>query len=172
MLHSDNCCSVRDRERGATSTTCSAKDPQMHPEMATTSSLPGVASQTLSARPTHVSATAHRDENPPQNTESDTGTRTCSYEVMRVDCRKSSNRHGEASSHGAVATGHFNELCLSGSAVACAQDLGQSARDSHITPSPANTLCIALNRIMLDSGYYAINKVYMFTDLGISISLC
>lgn len=157
VLHSDNSCSVRDGERGAASTTCSTKDPQTHPEMATTSSLPAVASQKLSASSTHISASAARDENQLQNTESGTGTRTCSYEVKRMDRSK---RHG---AHGAVASksfGHFNELCLSGSTVACAQDLGQGARNSHVTPSPANTLCIALNRIMLDSGYYAINKVY------------
>lgn len=172
VLHYDSSCSVRDGERGATSKTCSTKDPQTHPEMATTSSLPAVASQKLSARPTYISDSAPGDNHQLQNTESGTGTRTCSYEVKRMDCSKSSNRHGEASSHGAMANksfGHFNELCLSGSTVACAQDLGQSARNSHVTPSPANTLCIALNRIMLDSGYYAINKVYTSTNWGLSI---
>ena len=46
----------------------------------------------------------------------------------------------------------FDELCQYGSAVICAQELG-SGDDVILTPTPATTLCVALNRLMQDSGY-------------------
>ena len=94
-----------------------------------------------------------------QNLRSRSDASACSHKTPEMICSMSTNTPeilappetvSDRSSQVSMCFSRFAELCHGGAG----RELGRDGGDSYLTLTPANMLCIALNRLMLDTGYY------------------